>query len=341
MIRGKRTSGILLHITSLPSNYGIGDLGPESYQFAELLSRCKQRYWSILPLNPTTIKRENSPYVTESVFAGNTLIISPDMLAQEGFIHKDYLKPKKHLPKQKVNYREAQTIKKAVLKKAYRNYKTNSNRREDDFNDFCSQEDDWLEDYAFYKALRNKSRKPWYSWPDLLRNREPKTLAQKTKSLSEAIQYEKFAQYIFYKQWNSLRDYSKHKEVRIIGDLPFYLDYDSADVWSHPELYELDLQKKPRYVSGVPPDYFSKTGQLWGNPIYNWKKHEETCFEWWIKRIKHNLRFCDALRLDHFRGFIAYWQVPAFAKTAEKGMWIETPKSFLQTLKKNFPSLPL
>jgi len=339
MTKHQRASGLLLHITSLPSMFGIGDLGPESYRFADLLASSKQHYWSILPLSPIRLEDGNSPYQTSSAFAGNTLLISPQVLAKEGFLPK--LNPKQtSTSKSKVNFAVIYSKKHLLLKAAYQNFKK-SKLNTSEFETFCSQNNPWLCDYALYTALRQKTGTPWYDWPTSIKNREPKTIAHKQQQLKEAIEAEKFFQYLFSNQWHRLKKYCKTRQINILGDLPFYVAHDSADAWAHPELFSLYQNGKPKYVGGVPPDYFSSSGQLWGNPVYNWQNHQTTNFEWWIKRVKHTLTLCDRLRLDHFRGFVAYWQVSAKAKTAQSGQWIKTPtNAFFETLTQTFPSLP-
>lgn len=333
-----RSSGILLHITSLPSKFGIGDLGPESYRFIHLLVHLNQRYWSILPLSPTRLEDGNSPYQTSSAFAGTPLLISPEKLIEEALLPSEYER-KVVRPSGRVNFRAVYSKKEALLKKAHVNFKKTKNQS--DFEAFHAQNELWLDNYALYAALRKKTSNPWYLWNSSLRKRETKAVAEKNQALKEEIEREKFLQYTFFSQWQLLKDYCKKKHVSIIGDLPFYMAYDSADVWVHPELFSLNAYGKPRFVGGVPPDYFSATGQLWGNPVYDWQKMQQTGFEWWTNRIKHSLKFCDKLRLDHFRGFVAYWQVPAFAETAKKGRWVKTPsEEFFESLKKSFPSLP-
>jgi len=337
-----RSSGILLHITSLPSNFGIGDLGPESYRFVELLSKEKQRYWSILPLSPTRLEDGNSPYQSSSAFAGNPLLISPEKLVENGFLSRDFLNKTVKLTS-KVNFKLAYVQKELLLKEAYNNFKKSGTQAVDSyftFEDFCQNNQIWLNDYALYTALRNKTNSPWHLWPSPLRKREPLAISKKESAFQDEIKQEKFKQYIFFGQLFSLKKFCKIKQVYLIGDMPFYVTYDSADVWVHPELFRLDSQWKPEFVGGVPPDYFSATGQLWGNPVYNWEKIQQTGFEWWIDRVSHNLKLYDRLRLDHFRGFVAYWEVPAFAKTAQIGKWAKTPsESFFKTLMDNFPSL--
>lgn len=338
-----RASGILVHITSLPSLFGIGDLGPQSHQFVELLAKLKQRYWSILPVNPTRLEYGNSPYKNASTFAGNTLLISPEQLTEDGLLPKEYTQRMQVQPSSNVDYPAVKVAKKAMLNEAYSNFKragkpTLGTRS---FELFCLEEEEWLEDFALYESLRAQSGEPWFLWPKPLRDRDPLGIVNKIELLKDQIEKQKFEQYIFFNQWFTFRDYAAKTGVKIIGDMPFYVGYDSADMWSNPQLFKLDKNKKPQYVGGVPPDYFSSTGQLWGDPVYNWRTLQKTCFNWWINRINNKLRLYDVLRLDHFRGFIAYWQVPAGEKTARNGQWIRAPtKSFFDAVQGAFPSMP-
>lgn len=323
----------------MPSTFGIGDLGPESYRFADLLATHKQQYWSILPLSPTRLEDENSPYQTSSAFAGNPLLISPELLVKDGLLPKQSQK-RLEKPSHAVDFTLVYPLKNAFIKIAYANFKK-FGLQASDFEEFCTNNQTWLEDYALYVALRQKIGKPWYEWLPSLRRRDQKTLARKQQLLAKEINETKFAQFLFFSQWRRLKEHCQKRGIEIIGDIPFYVAHDSADIWIHPELFQLHSNGKALYVGGVPPDYFSTAGQLWGNPIYNWEKHKASGFEWWIHRIRHNLMLCDELRLDHFRGFIAYWQVYALAKTAFRGRWVKTPsKAFFEALKGEFPSLP-
>ncbi len=334
-----RASGILLHITSLPSLFGIGDLGPQSYHFADLLAKANQHYWSILPLNPTRLEDGNSPYQTSSAYAGNALLISPERLIESGFLPKEYLLNKVRAMSA-VDFEAVYTQKYAMLAKAYLYFKQ-TKLLADDFESFCGENEAWLNNYALYSALRSETNKPWFLWPVSLRKRESHALLRKQETLREEIEREKFAQYLFFSQWQDLKEYCREKKIRIIGDMPFYAAYDSVDMWVNPEYFSLTATGKPQFVGGVPPDYFSATGQLWGNPVYNWKKLAQTGFDWWINRIRHNLTLYDELRLDHFRGFVAYWQVSASAKTAKTGRWVKVPSdAFFTVVKAFFPSLP-
>jgi 4-alpha-glucanotransferase len=338
--RMERTSGILLHITSLPSKFGIGDLGPASHKFVDQLMELKQHCWSILPINPTSQKQGNSPYMSDSAFAGNTLLISPAMLVEQGFLPKEFSMPKKPLRPNKVNYAAAEAEKKRMLRVAYQHCKTSAAIPKS-FGDFSAEMSPWLDDYAVYKALKEQSGKPWFLWPSRLRDREKSSVTSKKESLAELVEREKFSQFLFFTQWRMLKECCLKRKVKVLGDLSFYVAYDSADIWAHPELFKLNRSKKPRFVAGVPPDYFSQTGQLWGMPVYDWRQMSDNCFEWWMSRLSHNLALFDVLRLDHFRGFVAYWQVPAHSATARRGQWVRAPaKTFFRRVYEQFPSSP-
>ncbi len=341
-LRG-RASGLLMHISSLPSKFGIGDLGPESYKFAKLLEKSKQHYWSILPLSPTSIEGGNSPYQTCSAFAGNPLLISPEKLIEKRLLPNEIRKTMATSSASKVDYKENYIQREKMLKKAYEKFKQCQVELDGKccFEAFCLENKFWLDEYALFTAFEAKTGTPWHSWPTALRLREPEALAQKTQELADEIAYVKFVQYAFFSQWSELKEFCRERQIKIVGDMPFYVAYDSADVWANPELFSLDKRGKPRFVGGVPPDYFSEDGQLWGNPVYEWKKMQKGRFEWWLKRIGYNLKVYDLLRLDHFRGFVAYWRVSGSAKTAKKGRWVKAPsKKFFASLKTKFPALP-
>lgn len=340
MPRRKRSSGVLLHITSLPSEFGIGDLGPSAYNFVDLLANNGQTYWQILPLTPTSTRLGNSPYDSSSSFAGNTLLISPSLLVNENLLGADFVAGLPDLVDSRVDYRAVSILKQKLVEKACTNFRRTKVHRSK-FEEFCSENSFWLDDYALYNAISKESGIPWYLWPSDLRDREAQALADKSRGLSHLIELEKFAQFVFFKQWNNLRSYCKAKGLNIIGDLPFYVNHDSADVWANSELFKLGADKEPMFVSGVPPDYFSATGQLWGNPVYNWTHLSRTNFDLLLRRMEHCLKLYDIVRLDHFRGLLAYWEVPAHEKTAVNGRWVETPsKEFFDALSKRFPTLP-
>jgi 4-alpha-glucanotransferase len=337
----RRGSGILLHITSLPSPYGIGDLGPWAYRFVDFLAETKQSYWQILPLTPTEPAHGNSPYHSTSAFANNPLLISHDVMVRDGFLAKADIKPFPNCPKGQVDYNAVIAFKEKLFHLAYERFKTTKNK--DEYERFCSENSHWLEDFARFAAFKvHFHGHVWSEWPLEIRGRRPEASKTVGKQLKDRIEMEKFLQYVFFHQWSSLKDYCNQKGIQIIGDIPIYVNYDSADVWIHPELFKLDNEKKPYVVAGVPPDYFSETGQRWGNPLYRWDVLKEKGYDWWIQRMKHNLELFDFVRVDHFRGFIAYWEVPATEKTAMNGMWIEAPAmDFFDHLTRRFPNVPI
>lgn len=335
----KRASGILLHITSLPSRYGIGDLGPEAYEFVDFLVRAKQSYWQVLPLTRPAFGL--NPYNALSAFAGNTLLISPELLYRQGLLTKKDIQDRPIFPKGHVDYHRAISYKTKLLNVAFERFKTKT--KDPEYKLFCSGNENWLENFAMFIALREHfGCRLWCDWPAAIRDKKALALEFMRGRLQDAVEKEKFLQYLFFKQWFSLKRYSNEHGVRIIGDIPIYIAYNSADVWAWPEIFKLTKAKKLKVVSGVPPDFFSRTGQLWGNPIYDWKALKDAGYRWWVQRVKHNLALFDIVRIDHFRGFIAYWEVPANQKTAVVGKWVDGPKEdFFNTLLKHFPSLPI
>ncbi len=338
----KRGSGILLHITSLPSAYGIGDLGKSAYDFADFLYRSKQTFWQVLPLTPTNHVFGNSPYSSFSAFAGNKALISPDVLLEEGLISKEDLEPLPKFPDHYCDYEHVVPYKEKILHNAYRHFKQKE-RKSTAFFDFCSAHKHWLDDFATFVVLKTHLKgQPWYEWPDDLKNRVPSRMAAVQDHFKDEIEYEKFLQYRFYRQWFALKKYCNERYIHIIGDIPIYVDLDSSDVWAHQHLFKLDENSRPTVLSGVPPDYFSATGQLWGNPIYRWDVLREQGYSWWIDRMEHNMLLFDIVKVDHFRGFIAYWEVPAGSENAVNGTWVDVPyEDFFGTLKKRFYKLPM
>lgn len=320
-----RRSGLLLHISSLPSPFGIGDMGPSAFRFADHLFEAGQTFWQILPINPTSTGLCNSPYSSDSAFAGNPLLVSPEILEKEGFVSISDLASLPQLPEERVDYEAATSLKLRILKIAFERSRP-SLEREREFIDFCEKESYWLSDYALFKVLKEiYGGAPWNRFQEGLLNRSPVLLEQIRDRYNEQILFEQFVQFIFFKQWDSLKKYCNRKDIQMIGDIPIYVLYDSAEVWVNPSLFHLDHQGSPWIVAGVPPDYFSTTGQLWGNPLYNWEEMKGRNYSWWIQRLSHNLRMFDQVRLDHFRGFSAYWQVPAGRTTAEHGEWAPAP----------------
>jgi 4-alpha-glucanotransferase len=321
----KRASGILLHISSLPSNYGIGDLGPQAYKFADFLTAGKQSYWQVLPLNPPTLRKNPySPYNCSSAFAGNTFLISPQLLYQEGFLVKKDIQQIPEFPGDKVNYKTVIPYKTKLLKKAFVAFRNKP--KPDEFVRFCTENKNWLEDFSIFAALRKSlGFCLWCDWPYKLKERTNKTIKSIKVKLYDEIEREQFLQYMFFKQWYSLKSYCNQHGIKLIGDISFYVAYDSADVWANPEIFKLYRNKRPKYAAGVPPDYFSRNGQLWGNPVYNWHTLKSRRYFWWKKRVEQSLKMFDLVRIDHFRGFSAFWQVPAHATTATKGRWVTGP----------------
>lgn len=337
----QRASGILLHITSLPSAYGIGDLGPQSYQWLDLLNQAKQKYWQILPLNPTDSINHHSPYSCSSAFAGNTLLISPEQLVKDGFLRKEDCRQTVKFSSNKVDYKKVSVLKKELLRSAFRRFTETKNKA--DYERFCTEHDYWLDDFALFVVFKNHFKGvAWSFWPQEMRDRNPAALQKAKEKFSRQSKEIKFYQYLFFKQWEAFKKYAEQKGIKIIGDIPIYVNYDSADTWTHPDLFKLDGERKLLFVGGVPPDYFSETGQRWGNPIYRWDRLKETDYAWWVKRMAHNLKMLDYVRIDHFRGFLQYWEIPADEKTAVKGRWVDGPKDdFFKTLLKYFPQIPV
>jgi 4-alpha-glucanotransferase len=332
-----RCSGIFLHITSLPSVYGIGDMGPEAYRFVDLISSLGQSLWQVLPCSATSIEYGNSPYDSYSVYAGNPILISPEELYKEDLISREILENHRGIITDRVNYHLVTETKNKILRIAFENFNKNIKDYIEDFEKFRIENSSWLNDFALYCGLKEKFREPWYHWPEKVRDKDINELQEERELLEDLIRFEEFKQFQFQKQWSKLRNYCQKQNIRILGDLPFYVNYDSADIWSNQNLVKLDKDKRKLFVGGVPPDYFSEHGQLWGNPVYDWNYHNAQNFGWWIDRIRYNLKLFDMLRLDHFRGFIAYWEIPAGTETAREGRWVESPtEDFFKNLIQNF-----
>ncbi|MGE5893092.1 MAG: 4-alpha-glucanotransferase [bacterium] len=337
-----RGSGVLLHITSLPSPYGVGDMGPGAYRFADFLSEAGFSFWQILPLNPTASSLGNSPYSSFSAFAGNPLLISPDLLVDKGFLSARDIEDRPEFPVDSVDYGAVSEFKMHILRRAFDSHKQ-ALPKDEAFALFCDKNASWINDYAFFTALKdNFHGAAWTGWPEDLRDRKKEAMEEWRGRLSEQILREKFHQFLFFDQWLALKKYCNDKNIQVIGDIPVYVGHDCSDVWGNPELFKLDEEKGPLFVSGVPPDYFSETGQLWGTPVYNWDVLKEKKYSWWIRRFEHNLTLFNIFRVDHFRGFVAYWEVSAREKTALHGKWVEAPvKDFFKTLFTHFPQLPI
>ncbi len=332
-MKNQRRSGILLHITSLPSRFGIGDMGPEAHRFADFLKQAEQKVWQVLPLNPITVG--DSPYFSPSAFAGNFLLISPEKMVEDGWLHPLDTELPHAFSDEKVAYNEVRTLKLSYLKKAFaRVTSLNAN-----YENFCSENSYWLEDYSLFTALKESYEGAvWTDWPEGARNREVEFLNERRVQLREAIDFEKFVQYIFFEQWKNLKKYCNDQGIEVFGDLPIYVTHDSSDVWANPEIFKLDADGSPLVVAGVPPDCFSETGQLWGNPVYNWEVLKNKSYDWWMQRLRFNLKFVDVMRIDHFRGFVAAWEIPAGDETAENGCWQSVPgDDFFCEVLKHFP----
>ncbi len=336
-----RYSGILLHISSLYSQYGIGDLGIEAYNFIDKLKETGVTHWQILPLGPTGYG--NSPYSARSCFAGNELLISPEILEKEGFIEKEELLAHPAFPEGKVDFEAVIKWKLPLLKKAAKRFIEKKDNKSKSYLQFLEESKYWLEDYALFMVLYEKYNDArWFLWDEKEKNRDSKTLAALKKDKKEEIEVWYVLQYFFFTQWEEVKAYAASCNIAIIGDAPIFAGGDSADTWSHLEIFKTDSKGHYSAVSGVPPDNFSATGQLWGTPVYNWKKLKETGYEWWFKRIEHLLKLTDVLRIDHFRGFDAYYEIPAKDKTAEFGKWIKVPGfDFFKTLTKTMGTLPI
>lgn len=329
----KRSSGILLHITSLPGKYGIGTMGQEAYNFVDFLVESGQKTWQILPLGHTGYG--DSPYQCYSAFAGNPLLIDLDKLVSQGLLQKEDLPDNLYFDDDNVDYGKVHNVKYPLLHKAYENFKKQNSRLfQIRFENFCTQNRKWLEDYAFFMALKKHFKGiAWSQWQTDIKMKKEETMNYYRSELEDDIRYYRFIQFLFYRQWLELKSYANLNEISIIGDIPLYVAFDSSDAWAHPELFEFDENLNPVRVAGVPPDYFSETGQLWGNPLYNWEKLKDTGFQWWIDRIQANFTLYDILRIDHFRGLAAYWAVPWGEETAINGKWVEAPgEQMLQTV---------
>ena len=332
-----RSSGILMHITSLPGPYGVGTMGKQAFAFVDFLKEAGQKFWQILPLTPTGFG--DSPYQSCSTYAGNHYLIDLDALAEEGLLKKEEITGIRwNRKEEKADFGLLYNNRLKVLRLAYGRFQGG-----EAFEKFCKAAEDWLPDFALFMALKERNGgKPWYEWDEALKSREEAAMARARTELAEEIRFYCFVQYLFDKQWTALHRYAAENGVQIIGDVPIYVPLDSVEVWSHPQLFELDEKLDPIAVAGCPPDAFTEDGQLWGNPLYRWGVHEKQGFQWWLNRLAAAGRMYDVVRLDHFRGFEAYWAVPYGHKTARYGKWVKGPgMSFVKALKEGLPDLPL
>lgn len=338
----QRSSGILLHPSSFPAPDGIGDLGPSAYAWIDFLHESAVSYWQILPLGPTGYG--DSPYQCFSAFAGNPLLVSPLLLVEDGLLSLSELKDRPSFPADHVNFGPVITWKNILLNRAFVHFHAlHSGPLLADFASFCKQEEDWLEDYGFFMAIKEtQGGRPWSAWPRELKFHQKSALQKAKMQLAGAIEKQKFFQFLFFRQWQALSNYAHNKGVQLIGDMPFVVSLDSADVWARPELFLMDADLNPAMVAGVPPDYFSATGQLWGNPLYNWPQHQKEDFAWWRRRLAAVLATVDYVRIDHFRGFSAAWHVPFGNENAIHGEWIPTPgHELFNSMRQHYPSLPI
>jgi 4-alpha-glucanotransferase len=320
----KRSSGILLHPSSLPSPYGIGDLGPQAFRFVDWLSSTGCKLWQVLPLGPTGYG--DSPYQCFSAFAGNPYLISPDDLLADGLLTQADLDGMKNLPASHVDFGMVIPKKLDLLQKAFSTYQSHPEHLRQSFDYFCAENAYWLDDYTLFMALKESNGGgSWSDWPDPLRSRKKTALRKAQKELAETVMRFAFYQFIFFRQWTKLHAYANERGIQIIGDIPIFVANDSADVWAHPELFFMDKAGNLTVVAGVPPDIFSTDGQLWGNPLYNWEVHKKDGYAWWLSRVHSSLNVFDILRFDHFRGFAGYYEIPADHKTAKLGRWVTGP----------------
>jgi len=320
-----RSSGMLVHPTSFPGPYGIGDLGPQSYRLIDFLADAGCKLWQVLPLGPTGYG--DSPYQCFSAFAGNPYLVSPDLLIEQGLLSHDDLADMPSWDPAKVDFGKLYHWKPGLLDKAYTRFEAMPHGDiHVEFDQFCTENAAWLDDFALFMALKDSNGGvAWTEWPAEQRERHGEALETARRKFSGKISRQKFRQFLFSRQWFALRAYVHKKGMQIVGDIPIFVAMDSADAWAHPDLFFLDKTGKPTVVAGVPPDYFSPTGQLWGNPLYDWPKHKQTGYTWWIERIRGTLGIVDIVRIDHFRGFAGYWEIPGDAITAEHGRWVPGP----------------
>ena len=360
----------MLHITSLPSAHGVGDLGSEAYRFADFLAASGQTYWQILPLTPTDPGAGFSPYSSPSAFAGNILMISLEKLAEERWLSPDDLAVFNEHPVHDVHISVAPALsgditsgvlagplvlapstlhaawikKRPLLQEAAENFLRDATpTQRADYDRFCVWQANWLNDYALFTALQESTGEPnWVRWPEEIIRRDPAVLTHQTELLQAEIDIIKIMQYFFFRQWNELTAYCYGKKIHLMGDIPIYVQFNSADVWANPTLFKLDANSQPLFVAGAPPDYFSEYGQRWGNPIYDWAEHERTGFAWWMRRLRHQMSLYSLTRLDHFLGFAVYWEIPATEPTAKVGEWVKAPiEAFMHAMHRQFVQLPI
>ncbi|MBD2364980.1 4-alpha-glucanotransferase [Anabaena minutissima FACHB-250] len=338
-----RSSGILLHPTCFPSRFGMGDLGLEAYKFIDFLRESYQQYWQVLPLGPTGYG--NSPYASYSAMAGNHLLINPEQLQEQGLLAEEDFANLPEFDPNQVDYDRVIPIKVRLLKTACNNFQAKATPlQKKEFAGFCDSKAYWLDDYALFMSLKDAHNgTSWHTWKPELVKREPAMMEMARQQLQSEIFYYKFVQFEFFRQWSELKNYANMSGIQIIGDIPIYVAQDSADVWAHPDIFCLDEETmQPALMAGVPPDYFSATGQLWGNPVYNWEELQKQNFQWWLGRFEAMLDYIDVIRIDHFRGFEAFWAVPQGEETAMNGEWMKAPgEELFDVIKQNLGKLPV
>lgn len=339
----ERSSGILFHPTSLPGKYGIGTLGKEAYAFIDFLKKSRQKLWQIFPLGPTGYG--DSPYQSFSSFAGNPYLIDFDLLIEAHLLSEEDLRDVFFGDNEEyIDYGAIYNQKYPLLRRAYENFKSSDNHEmRENFEHFKRENASWLNDYSLYISLKNHfNGLPWNEWAHDIKNREHGAMEHYRNELADDIEYHNFIQFLFFKQWGDVKRYANENGIKIIGDIPIFVAADSSDAWANPEIFLFDEERKPVKVAGVPPDYFSATGQLWGNPLYNWQKLKETNYSWWVERVRANLSTCDIIRIDHFRGFEAYWAVPYGDDTAINGQWEPGPGiDLFNAIKSQLGELPI
>jgi 4-alpha-glucanotransferase len=337
-----RSAGILLHPTSLPGPHGIGDLGEAAYRWVDFLTSAGQTLWQLMPLGPTGYG--DSPYQSFSAFAGNPYLVSLERLVEEGLLEAGDLESAPAFSRERVDYGAVIPFKLEVLSRSFERFEAGAKEEQRrSFERFCDRQAGWLDDYALFMAVKEAhGGKAWNEWEKDIRTRDPEALERWRERLGREMRRQKYLQWLFYEQWCALKTYANAREIRIIGDIPIFIAYDSADAWANPELFYFDDEGNLTVVAGVPPDYFSATGQRWGNPLYRWKRMKENRYAWWVARIKSTLEFFDLVRIDHFRGFEAYWEIPASEPTAVKGRWVKGPsQDFFDAVKAALGELPI
>lgn len=344
-MRFKRAAGVLVHPTSFPGRYGIGDLGEAAYRFVDFLVTARQAYWQILPLGPTGYG--DSPYQCFSAFAGNPLLISPDRLVQEGFLPATAVYRVPPFPTHAVDFGPVIAYKNDLLSKSYAYFRQHGTAdQQAAYAQFCQAQAAWLEDFALFMAIKNyhadQDGGVWNTWPADIARREPAAMQAWAAKLADKVDQHKFWQFLFFRQWLDIKTYANERDIQIIGDIPIFVAYDSADVWANPDLFYLNEDGSPQFIAGVPPDYFSATGQRWGNPLYRWSRMAADNYGWWVARLKMTFTQADVVRIDHFRGFDAYWEIPAAEPTAIIGRWVKGPgEKFFDAMREQLGDLPI